>query len=160
MNVTISHMNSKDKNLSTRTLRVRIKDKHAAALRAKSVQVNQVWNYCNALSYQVTQREGRFLSAYDMQPYTRGAGKILGLHSQTVQAVQEEYCRRRIQFRKVKLRWRTSFGSRRSLGWIPVKASALSYRNGQVWVSGLDKPLSVWDSYGLNKPPPRGGQSL
>ena len=50
-------------------------------------------------------------------------------------------------FIKAKLRWRVSRGARRSLGWIPVKASALSYRAGQVRYQG--KALSLWDSYGL-----------
>ncbi|WP_232072299.1 RNA-guided endonuclease InsQ/TnpB family protein [Paraburkholderia pallida] len=42
-----------------------------------------------------------------------------------------------------------AFGSRRSLGWIPFKASALRYRIGQVFFAG--KALSLWDSYGLSK---------
>lgn len=133
----------------TRTLRIRIKDKHAGFLLAQARSVNQVWNYCNELSYMHWQRKQRFLSAYDMQPYTKGSGKELGLHSQTVQAIQEVYCARRKQFKKVKLRWRVSMGKKRSLGWIPVKASALTYRNGQIWYCG--KPLSLWDSYGLAK---------
>lgn len=71
----------------------------------------------------------------------------LSLHSQTVQAVSEEYCVRRKQFKKAKLRWRTSRGAHRSLGWIPVKAVALNYKNGQVHYQG--QPISLWDSYGL-----------
>ncbi|MDE2101077.1 MAG: hypothetical protein KGL39_27770 [Patescibacteria group bacterium] len=50
----------------TRLLRVLIMDKHAQELRAAAYWVNQVWNYCNALSFQVLQRERRFLSAYDL----------------------------------------------------------------------------------------------
>ena len=91
------------------------------------------------------------MSAFDMASYTKGAAaEGLGLHSQTVQTVQavsEEYCVRRKQFKKAKLRWRVSRGSRRSLGWIPVKASALSYRAGQVRYQG--RAISLWDSYGL-----------
>ena len=125
----------------TRTLRLRLKDKHAAWLREQACAVNFVWNYCNELSFKHWLRKREFFSAYDMQPYTKGAGKELGLHSQTVQAVQEQYCIRRKQFKKVKLRWRVSSGSRRSLGWIPFKASALRYRGGQVWYAG--KPLGL-----------------
>ena len=109
--------------------------------------MNFVWNFCNELSVKHFERKRAFMSAYDMQPYTRGAGKELGLHSQTVQAVQEEYATRRKQFKKVKLRWRVSSGSRRSLGWVPFKASAIRYKGGQVWYAG--RPLSLWDSYGL-----------
>ena len=134
--------------VTTKVLRLRIKDKHAAHLLAQSREVNQVWNYSQDLALNVLAREHRFMSAYDMAAYTKGAAKEgLSLHSQTVQAVSEEYCTRRKQFKKAKLRWRVSHGSRRSLGWIPVKASALSYRNGQVHYQG--KALSLWDSYGL-----------
>jgi len=114
--------------------------------------VNQVWNYCKNLQKQVWQREHRLLSGYDFAAYTKGAAKEgIPLHSQTIQGVAEEYATRRKQFKKINLRWRVSRGSRRSLGWIPFKASALRYRNGQLWLSGLDKPLSLWDSYGLSK---------
>ena len=34
----------------TRVLRLRLKDKHARALRERAYWVNQVWNYCNDLS--------------------------------------------------------------------------------------------------------------
>lgn len=134
--------------VTTKVLRLRIKDKHAGHLLAQSREVNQVWNYSQDLALQVLARENRFMSAYDMAAYTKGAAKEgLSLHSQTVQAVSEEYCTRRKQFKKAKLRWRVSHGSRRSLGWIPVKAVALNYRNGQVHYQG--KALSLWDSFGL-----------
>jgi putative transposase len=143
---------SSDENIyNTRVLRLRIKDKHAAVLRDRAIWVNQVWNYCNDLQQQVWKREHRFMSGYDFAPYTKGAAKEgIPLHSQTIQGVAEEYAIRRKQFKKIKLRWRVSKGSKRSLGWIPFKASALRYRNGQLWLSGIDKPLSLWDSYGLS----------
>jgi putative transposase len=130
---------------TTRTLRLRLKDKHGALLREHARAVNFTWNYCNELSFKHWERKREFLSAYDMQPYTKGAGRELGLHSQTVQAVQEEFVIRRKQFKKVKLRWRVSGGARRSLGWIPFKASAIRYRAGHVWYAG--QALSLWDSY-------------
>lgn len=132
-----------------RTLRLRLKDRHAAVLREKAQAVNFVWNYCNELSFKTWQRHRRFMRAFDFQPYTKGASKELGLHSQTVQAVQEIYAEKRATARRTRLRWRVSKGARRSLGWIPFKASALNYRNGQLHFSGIDKPLSLWDSYGL-----------
>ena len=137
---------------SVRVLHLRIKDKHAAALKDKAYHVNQVWNYVNALSFQVWERERRFMSAYDLDAYTAGAVKEgLPLHSTTVQSISSEFVTRRRQFKKVKLHWRVSKGARRSLGWIPFKASAVRYRNGQLFFSGIDKPLSLWDSYGLVK---------
>ena len=135
-------------SLAVKTLRLRLKDKHASYLNQLAMEVNQVWNFCNAHGMKVYERERRFCTAYDMHPYLRGSSKEgLHLHSQTIQAITEEYVTRRSQFNKVKLRWRTSRGSRRSLGWIPFKASAISYKNGQVVFNG--KPLSLWDSYGL-----------
>jgi putative transposase len=140
-----------DPTVVTRILRLRLKDKHASALREKAFWVNQVWNYCNDLSHKVLQRERKYLSAGDMDRYTSGASREgVPLHSQTIQAVSAEYVTRRRQFKKPKLRWRVSGGARRSLGWVPFKTSALRYRNGQLWLSGLDKPLSLWDSYGLS----------
>jgi putative transposase len=137
--------------LSVRVLRIRVKDKHATVLRDRAYHVNQVWNYANELSFKVWQRERRFISAYEIDDYTAGATKEgLPLHSQTVQAISAELVTRRKQFRKVKLRWRISNGSKRSLGWIPFKASALRYRNGQLFLSGIEQPLSLWDSYGLS----------
>ena len=58
-----------------RTLRVRIKDKHAKALDAMACEVNFVWNFVNELSYKHLQRTGEFFSAYDIAKYTAGASK-------------------------------------------------------------------------------------
>ena len=132
------------------TLRCRVKDKHSVMLTHKAREVNFVWNYINDLSLKVLQREGRFLSAYDLHPYTSGATKEgLSLHSQTVQVVSEEYVTRRKQFKKRHLNWRVSNPkrARRSLGWVPFKASAIAYRNGQLHFQG--QPISLWDSYDL-----------
>lgn len=134
--------------LVTRVLKLRIKDRHAPFLLRQSREVNMVWNYSQEISLKVLGRERRFMSAYDLDQMTSGATKEgLSLHSQTVQAISAEYCTRRKQFKKTRLRWRASRGPRRALGWIPFKASAISYRNGQVHYQG--KALSLWDSYGL-----------
>lgn len=131
-----------------KTLRVRIKDKHAAVLEAMARECNMIWNYVNELSYTHTQRTGRFFSAYDIAQYTAGATREgLQVHSQTVQGVTEEYVIRRNQCRRAKLRWRVSCGPRKSLGWIPFKRGAVTYRNGQLRYAG--RYFSLWDSYGL-----------
>lgn len=138
----------KDEQFSTKVLHMRLKDKHASYLNTSACQVNMTWNFCNEHSIKVLQREHRFCSAFDLHPYMAGAGKEgLDLHSQTIQAIAEEYVTRRKQFKKARLNWRVSRGSRKSLGWIPFKASAISYKNGQIYLAG--KALSLWDSYGL-----------
>src|SRR6266478_7844984 len=133
----------------TKVLRLRLKDKHAQFLGALAREVNFVWNYCNDLQITMFNRERRFLSGYDFAKFTRGATKEgLRLHSQTVQAIAEEYATRRRQCRKVRLSWRKSTDSRRSLGWIPFKKVAIQATHGQIRFAG--QWLSLWDSYGLD----------
>lgn len=111
----------------TKTLKVRVKDKHAAELNRMARSVNFVWNYLNELSSRAIREKGLFLSAYDMHPYTKGAGKDLGLHSQTLQCIAAEYVARRKQFKKPRLNWRKS-GGVRPLTWL----DSGQYRRGQV----------------------------
>lgn len=133
-----------------KTLRLRIKDKHTKVLNRMARDVNFVWNYVNDLGFKHLQRTGKFLSAYDIAKYTAGASKAgLNLHSQTIQAITEELVTRRKQAKKAKLRWRVSSGSRKSLGWIPFKASGISYKDGQLRYAG--HYFGMWDSYGLSK---------
>ncbi|MCO8163942.1 transposase [Pseudomonas sp. 21LCFQ010] len=60
---------------ATKTLKVRVRDKHAAQLRETSRAVNFVWNYVNELSSRSIREHGRFLSTFDIHKYTNGAGK-------------------------------------------------------------------------------------
>jgi len=138
-----------DNATATKTLKVRVRDKHVKGLRRQAAAVNFVWNYVNDLSSRSIRERGVFLSAYDIHPYTKGAGKELGLHSQTLQVVAKEYVTRRKQFHKSKLAWRKTHGVRRSLGWVPVNTGAAKWKNGQVFFSG--QHYRVWDSYGLNQ---------
>ena len=133
-----------------RTLKLRIKDKHANVLIQMASEVNFVWNYCNELGFKHLQRTGNFFSAFDMAAYTKGASKSgLNLHSQTIQAITEELVLRRKQFKKAKLNWRVSNpkSAKKSLGWIPFKASGIQYQNGQIKYAGHF--FSLWDSYGI-----------
>ncbi|ABM39385.1 transposase, IS605 OrfB family [Polaromonas naphthalenivorans CJ2] len=136
-----------------KTLKLRIKDKHASALAAMAREVNQVWNYLNELSHRSIRERQKWLSAYDLQKYTAGFSKCEGVKvgSATVQLVCEEYATRRRQFKKVRLNWRVSNpkSPKRSLGWIPFKKGGAAYRNGQVKFCGLR--LGLWDSYGLSQ---------
>jgi len=133
-----------------KTLKLRIKEKHAKVLIQLASEANFVWNYVNDLSYKHLQRTGKFFSAFDIAAYTKGATKSgLNLHSQTIQAIAEELVLRRKQFQKAKLNWRVSNpkSAKKSLGWIPFKASCIQYQNGQVKYSGHF--FSLWDSYGI-----------
>lgn len=133
----------------TKTLKVRVKDKYVAELNRMARSVNFAWNYVNELSSRSIRERGVFLSAYDIQKYTNGAAKELGLHSHTVQEVGKEYATRRKQFRKSRLAWRKSRGVRRSLGWVPFKSGAAKWKSGQVFFNG--RHFKVWDSFGLSQ---------
>jgi putative transposase len=133
-----------------KTLHIRIKDKHAKALDALAREANMVWNYCNDLSYKHLQRTGKFFSSYDLQKYTVGATKEgLSINSASVQMIGAELVTRRKQFKKAKLNWRTSFGARKSLGWIPFRHDCIAYKNGQLRYAG--QCFGLWDSYGLSQ---------
>jgi IS605 OrfB family transposase len=133
----------------TKTLKVRVRDKHVPLLNEMARSVNFVWNYINELSERSIRERGLFLSAYDIQKYTDGASAELPLHSHTIQQIGKEYVTRRKQFKKRKLAWRKSVGVRRSLGWIPFKSGAAKWKNGQVYHNGHH--FKVWDSYGLSE---------
>lgn len=131
-----------------KTIRVRVKDNHAPVLVEMARSVNTVWNYLNEISHRSISEKGKFLSFFDMHPYTVGAAKMLGLHSHTVKRVAKAYVDSRNQFKKSRLQWRKSSG-KRSLGWIPVSNGAASWKNGCIRHNGYR--FKVWDSYGLGQ---------
>ena len=136
----------------TKTLRLRIKDKHRSVLAAMAREVNQVWNFCNETSHRAVRERRQWLSGYDLQKLTNGFSKCEGVQigSPTVQQVCEDYAKARKQFKKAKLRWRVSNpqSSKYSLGWVPFKARALQYKAGQIAFAG--QRFYLWDSYGLS----------
>lgn len=84
-----------------------------------SESVNFVWNYCNEASYQTLKKYSKWLSVYELMDLTSGVSKDLKINSQVIQQVCREYTQKRYQFKRQRLSWRKSHGSRRSLGWIP-----------------------------------------
>ncbi len=133
----------KDPNVVTTTLRYRIKDASKRVLLDQLARsVNFVWNYCNETSFNAIRNHGKWLSAIDLKNLTSGSAKELGISSVTVQAICEEYAIRRIQFKKRKLRWRISQGSKRSLGWIPFKANSIQVKGDRV--TYLGKEFRIW----------------
>ena len=136
---------------AVKTLKLRIKDKHASALRAMARDVNMVWNFCNETSARAVREKGKFLSGFDLQKLTDGFSRCDGVKvgSATTQQVCEEYATRRRQFKRARLNWRVSNpkSSKYSLGWIPFKSRAVRYKAGQIHFAG--EKLGLWDSYGL-----------
>ena len=138
---------------ATKTLKLRIKDKHAAVLSLMAREVNQVWNYCNETSSRAIRERREWLSGFDLQKLTAGYSKCEGVRigSATVQLVCEEYATRRKQFKKARLNWRVSNpkSAKYSLGWVPFKAGGAKYKAGQI--AFLGHKFSLWDSYGLSR---------
>jgi IS605 OrfB family transposase len=124
------------------TFRYRIKDattgKHLQRL---AWAVNRVFNYCNEMSLLAWRREKRFLSAFELINLCAGAGHELGLHSDTISEICNEYARKKRIAHKIKLRWRSH---KRSRGWIPFKGRAVKVSEGRVSLKGL--PLRFWQS--------------
>ena len=137
----------------TKTLRLRIKDKHANVLCQMAREVNQTWNYCNETSHRAISERQQWLSGYDLQKLTAGFSKCDGVTvgSGTVQLVCVEYATRRKQFKKRRLNWRVSNpkSPKYSLGWIPFKGGHAKYKAGQIQFGG--HKFSLWDSYGLSR---------
>jgi transposase len=110
------------------TYKFKVRDRFAFLL-GLAAKVNYVWNYCNETSLNAIRKDSKFLSWVELNNLTSGTSKILNLHSQTVQAVCETYAKSRKQAGKRRLNWRKSLGCKRSLGWVPFKASGISVDN-------------------------------
>jgi len=134
-----------------RTLRLKVKAEGYAWLNAAAVEVNQDWNYANSISYRAARPyvgPAQWLSAYDLDKLTAGASKCFErIGSETIQRVNAEYVTRRGQFRRAKLKWRVSSGSRRSLGWLPFKAVQLKRKGTSLRFSG--KAFRVFERHRL-----------
>ena len=128
------------------TFRYRLKDSSKTGKLAKiASSVNFVWNYCNEANQESWEKFNKTYSGFDLNKKTAGCSKELGLHSQTVQAIGEEYATRSKQFRKPKLNWRSY---KRSLGWIPFKASGITLNNDEIRYCGLNLRFYKSRDYG------------
>jgi IS605 OrfB family transposase len=100
------------------THRYRIKDATSGRhLQQQAREVNRVWNYCGEVQNAARRHNKRWPSGFDLVNLTSGSSKLLGLHSDTVQAVCKRFAISRDGSGK-RPRWR----GRKSLGWIPFQA--------------------------------------
>jgi putative transposase len=125
---------------SIRTLRLKVKSEAYAWLSKAAIEVNDVWNFANATSFKAARPfagPSKWLTAYDLDKLTAGATEHYGrIGSETIQRINAEFATRRKQFKRAKLRWRPSRGSRRALGWIPFKAAQLKRKGKYLRFSG------------------------
>jgi IS605 OrfB family transposase len=132
---------------SIRTLRLKVKREAYAWLKSAAIEVNAVWNFANETSDKAARPfagPSRFLSAFDLDKLSAGACECFErIGSGTIQRVNAEYATRRRQFKRAKLRWRKSYGSHRTLGWVPFKAELLRRKGKCLRFSG--KAIRVFE---------------
>ena len=123
-----------------RTLRLKVRPESYPWLNAAAVEVNQVFNYANEISYATARRtdlKRKWLSGFDLCALTAGATEYFErIGADTIQRVCVEYAQKRAAAQRLKLRWRVSRGARRSLGWIPLKAASLKRKGKTVRFCG------------------------
>ena len=121
------------------TYRYRIKDAATGRhLRQQARAVNQVWNYCGETQNAARRHNKRWPSGFDLIKLTLGSSKLLGLHSDTVQAVCKQFSISRDIHRK-RPRWR----GRKALGWVPFQAARAIRWDGDV-VIFLKRRYRLW----------------
>lgn len=139
-----------DRREKLKTLRLKLRD-GSEWLSEACKETNFVWNYCNEVSAKAASPfcgKPKYLSGFDLNGMLAGASKELDyLPMQSIQQIAEEYAIRRRQFKKAKLRWRKSAGSKRSLGWVPFKVGQVKLKNGALVFA--KQRFRVFDSYGL-----------
>lgn len=138
--------------MSMLTFRYRIK--HATSgkhLQRLSYACNYVWNYCNEVSLLAWRREKQTLSAFDLIMLTAGVSHDLGLHSETVSAICQEYAKSRRQAKRMRLHWRSR---KRSLGWVPFKTRFLKIAGDSIRY--LNRRFRFWLSRPIEGTPNTG----
>jgi putative transposase len=109
-----------------KTLRLKVKKEAYPWLSAAAIEVNQIWNWAAEYTQSRIRNGLSAPTGFDLTYIVKGwAGGFDRINCDTIHQVVQEYARKRRIAKKVKLRWRSSFGSRRSLGWIPVRGSAI-----------------------------------
>ena len=136
---------------ATKTLRIRVKDRHVPLLRRMAREINTVWNYCNQANRDHWRRNRRNLSGFDLNKLCAGSSPAFDLiGDSTIQEVGQAYASKRREAKRSRLRWRISNRNHRkySLGWVPFKARATTFRNAGIRFAGRN--FRIWDSYGLD----------
>jgi transposase len=127
------------------TYRCRIKNATTGRrLEQQARAVNRVWNYCAEIQEAARRHNKRWPSGFDLVKLTSGSSKLLGLHSDTVQAVCWQFASSRDARRK-RPRWR----GKKSLGWIPFQAARAIRRDGDA-VTFLKRRYRLWLSRPLD----------
>jgi len=135
-----------------KTLQVKVRADAWEWLDAAAREVNLIWNHVNELCAKAARPyygRGKWLSGYEVDKLLTGTSRELDcLPQQTVARVAIEHANKRSQFKRTRLSWRRSGGSRKSLGWVPFRRGQVRFKNGAVVFAG--RRFRVFDSYGLS----------
>ncbi|WP_449410617.1 hypothetical protein [Methylobacterium komagatae] len=124
-------------DLVLKTYSYRVKDATSGKrLTVLARAVNTVWNYANEISARSAFRGPVWATRKQLRDLTKGSGKLLGLPSQVVQEVVDEFLIKRKAARRPKLRWRASRGPRRALGWVPFTNQDIAIDGSAVLLRG------------------------
>ena len=63
----------------TKTLKVRVKDKHIPLLQRMASEVNFVWNYCNQAKQDIYRKHRRHLTGFDLNKLCAGSSTAFEL---------------------------------------------------------------------------------
>jgi putative transposase len=131
------------------TYKYRIKDRSAKkALKRHAYAVNQIWNYCCAqqcdteVRYRAGAPKRKWASNFDLQKLCKGVGAELGLHQQSVEGVCSDFAKARDKAKRAP-RFRSSFGAKRTLGWIPFKRQSRQAHGNSI--TYLGKRYRFWE---------------
>jgi IS605 OrfB family transposase len=137
------------------TYKYRLKDRSAKKrLRAHAIACNQVWNWCVATQRETQRRwaagsaNAKWLSQYDLQKLCKGVGTELGIHQQSVGGVCERFVAARAKKHSAP-KFRASFGSKASLGFVPfprqsrqIEGNGVTYLGKRFcWFGDKRRPL-------------------
>jgi putative transposase len=127
------------------TYRYRVKDATTAKrLGAHAQAVNCVWNFCGETQEMARRSERPWPSAFDFIRLTTGSSVLLGLHSDTVQAVCKQFVVNRDAAGR-RPRWR----GKKSLGWIPFASGRAITLAGDS-VAYVKRRYRLWHSRPIN----------
>jgi len=120
-----------------KTFSFRVKDATSGKrLVALGNAVNTVWNYVNEISARSADRGSAWATKKQLRELTKGSGRLLGLPSQVVQEVIDEFLIKRRAVGRPKLRWRASRGAKRALGWVPFTNQDIALDGATVLLRG------------------------
>jgi putative transposase len=126
-----------------KTFSFRVKDATSGKrLVALGNAVNTVWNYCNEISIKSAERGPKWITKNELRDLTKGASREIGLPSQVVQEVIDEFIIKRRAHGKPRLRWRVSHGPKRSLGWVPFTNQDIAIDGATVLLRG--QAFHIW----------------